>query len=64
MSVIGDMAALMRGDPQADRVVPRSGQSARLTVAVAGAMAFLAVCFERPHAPGAGSRHRLADLIL
>jgi cell division transport system permease protein len=43
MSVFGDIFALMRGDPQADRVVPRSGQSVRLTVAVAGAMAFLAV---------------------
>ncbi len=43
MSVLGDIAALLRGDAQADRVVPRTGQSARLTVATAGAMAFLAV---------------------
>ncbi len=43
MSVFGDMAALLRGDAQADRVVPRTGQSARLTIATAGAMAFLAV---------------------
>lgn len=57
MSVVGDMFALMRGDPQADRVVPRSGQSARLTVAVAGAMAFLAV-FALALAVSAG---RLAD---
>lgn len=43
MSVIGDAFALLRGDKQADRVVPRTGQSARLTVATAAAMAFLAV---------------------
>lgn len=43
MSVAGDILALLRGDPHADRVVPRTGQSARLTVATAGAMAFLAV---------------------
>lgn len=43
MSVFGDIFALMRGDRQADRVVPRTGQSARLTVATAAAMAFLAV---------------------
>jgi cell division transport system permease protein len=38
-----DILSLLRGAPQADRVVPGSGQSARLTVAVSGAMAFLAV---------------------
>ncbi|WP_224816921.1 ABC transporter permease [Hasllibacter sp. MH4015] len=43
MSVRGDLLALVRGDSQADRVVPRSGQSARLTLATAAAMAFLAV---------------------
>lgn len=43
MSVLGDILALLRGEAQADRVVPRSGQAAKLTVAVAGAMAFLAV---------------------
>ena len=43
MSVLTDLLALMRGDRQADRVVPRSGQSARLTLATAAAMAFLAV---------------------
>nr|WP_210730486.1 cell division protein FtsX [Roseibacterium persicicum] len=34
---------LLKGEAQADRVVPRSGQAARLTLAVSGAMAFLAV---------------------
>ena len=43
MSVFGDALSLMRGDVQADRVVPRTGQSARLTLATAAAMAFLAV---------------------
>lgn len=43
MSVARDIVSLIRGDQQADRVVPRSGQSARLTMAVSGAMAFLAV---------------------
>jgi len=43
VSVFGDLFALLRGDVQADRVVPRTGQSARLTVATAAAMAFLAV---------------------
>ncbi|MEQ8365118.1 MAG: cell division protein FtsX [Roseicyclus sp.] len=43
MSVARDIVSLVRGDQQADRVVPRSGQSARLTMAVSGAMAFLAV---------------------
>jgi len=35
--------SLIAGDPQADRAVPPSGQTARLTLFVAGAMAFLAV---------------------
>jgi len=35
--------ALLRGDAQADRVVPPTGYTARLTVFAAGAMAFLAV---------------------
>lgn len=34
---------LVRGETQADRVVPRTGQATRLTLAVSGAMAFLAV---------------------
>lgn len=34
---------LVVGDPQADRVVPPTGMTARLTVFVAGVMAFLAV---------------------
>ena len=43
MSLRKDLLGLMRGDSQADRVVPRSGQSARLTLATSAAMAFLAV---------------------
>ncbi|NKX43033.1 cell division protein FtsX [Roseicyclus persicicus] len=43
MSVAGDILGLLKGEAQADRVVPRSGQAARLTLAVSGAMAFLAV---------------------
>lgn len=35
--------SLIRGDAQADRVVPPTGYTARLTVFAAGAMAFLAV---------------------
>ena len=35
--------ALLKGETQADRIVPRTGQTARLTLAVSGAMAFLAV---------------------
>lgn len=34
---------LLRGETQSDRVVPRTGQATRLTLAVSGAMAFLAV---------------------
>ncbi|MEJ6395709.1 FtsX-like permease family protein [Gymnodinialimonas sp. 2305UL16-5] len=52
-----DLWLLIRGDSQADRVVPRSGQSARLTFATAAAMAFLAV-FAMAIAMAAG---RLAD---
>ena len=43
MKLIGDIIALLKGEAQADRVVPRSGQAAKLTLAVSGAMAFLAV---------------------
>ena len=43
MRLIGDIFALLKGEAQADRVVPRSGQAAKLTLAVSGAMAFLAV---------------------
>jgi cell division transport system permease protein len=43
VSVAGDAMALLRGDAQADRVVPRTGQAARLSVLTSGAMAFLAV---------------------
>jgi cell division transport system permease protein len=43
MSLTGDLMSLVSGEAQADRVVPRSGQAARLTLAVSGAMAFLAV---------------------
>lgn len=40
---ISKFLALLAGDPQADRVVPPTGFTARLTVFTAGAMAFLAV---------------------
>ncbi|AHM03843.1 Cell division protein FtsX [Roseibacterium elongatum DSM 19469] len=43
MSILSDLVALMRGDAQADRVVPRTGQAARLSLATSAAMAFLAV---------------------
>ncbi|MDG3042617.1 cell division protein FtsX [Roseicyclus marinus] len=43
MSFVSDTLDLLRGETKADRVVPRSGQAAKLTVAVSGAMAFLAV---------------------
>ena len=39
----GALAELLRGDPQADRVVPPTGYSASLTVFTAAVMAFLAV---------------------
>ena len=40
---VRDAGRLLRGDRQADRVVPPSGPTARLTSFTAGAMAFLAV---------------------
>lgn len=43
MSLLPDLIAPLRGDTQTDRIVPRTGQTARLTAAVSGAMAFLAV---------------------
>jgi cell division transport system permease protein len=43
VSIVDDTLALLRGDAQADRVVPRTGQAARLSVLTSGAMAFLAV---------------------
>lgn len=43
MSAAARIATLLRGDPNADRVVPPTGFTARLTVFTAGAMAFLAV---------------------
>ena len=43
MSLLDQFRDLLRGDVRADRVVPPSGMAARLTLAVAGAMAFLAV---------------------
>lgn len=43
MNMVVDLLALLRGETQADRIVPRTGQTARLTLAVSGAMAFLAV---------------------
>ncbi|MFW5641865.1 MAG: cell division protein FtsX [Roseicyclus sp.] len=43
MSLAGDTVALFRSDAEGDRVVPRTGHSARLTVLTSGAMAFLAV---------------------
>ncbi|MFP4328893.1 MAG: cell division protein FtsX [Paracoccaceae bacterium] len=43
MSRLAGLADLLRGDAQADRVVPPTGFTARLTLFTAGAMAFLAV---------------------
>ncbi|QBY01665.1 cell division protein FtsX [Rhodophyticola sp. CCM32] len=43
MSVTDHVLGFVRGDRQADRVVPPTGYSARLTVFTAAAMAFLAV---------------------
>jgi cell division transport system permease protein len=40
---IGRLLSLLAGDPQADRAVPPTGFTARLTVFTAGAMALLAV---------------------
>ncbi|MCV2882874.1 cell division protein FtsX [Actibacterium sp. XHP0104] len=41
--VLDQMLAVLAGDRQADRVVPPTGFTARLTIFTAGAMAFLAV---------------------
>ena len=57
MKLIEEIRALVRNDRGADRVVPRSGQSARLTFATSAAMAFLAV-FAMALSMAAG---RLAD---
>jgi len=43
MSVLSDLFAVARGDSQADRAVPPTGFTARLTLFSSGAMAFLAV---------------------
>lgn len=43
MKHIHRLLALLKGDPRADRAVPRSGFTAQLTVLTAAAMAFLAV---------------------
>ncbi len=43
MSALQTILAFAAGDRQADRVVPPTGFTARLTVFAAGAMAFLAV---------------------
>lgn len=57
MTIRDRLLMLVAGDAQADRVVPRSGQSARLTLATSAAMAFLAV-FAMALAMASG---RLAD---
>jgi len=43
MSVLSGLSAMLRGDLQADRVVPPTGFTARLTLFTSAAMAFLAV---------------------
>ena len=43
MRIAAQMVEILRGDPDADRVVPPSGFTAALTAFTAGAMAFLAV---------------------
>jgi len=43
MSVLSGIFDILKGDAQADRVVPRRGHSVRLTLFTSGAMAFLAV---------------------
>jgi len=43
VSILTDIWAVLRGDSEADRTVPPTGFTARLTVFSAGAMAFLAV---------------------
>ncbi|MFQ6547137.1 cell division protein FtsX [Aestuariibius sp. 2305UL40-4] len=40
---IQQLIEVVRGDPDADRVVPKSGQTARLTILSAAAMSFLSV---------------------
>jgi cell division transport system permease protein len=57
MKLPAEIQAFIRNDRGADRVVPRSGQSARLTFATSAAMAFLAV-FAMALSMAAG---RLAD---
>ncbi len=42
-ALLAQAAAFLKGDPQADRIVPPSGFTARLTILSAAAMAFLAV---------------------
>lgn len=43
MSALSGLLDILKGDAQADRVVPRRGHSVRLTLFTSGAMAFLAV---------------------
>jgi cell division transport system permease protein len=43
VSVLSDIAAALRGDPRADRIVPPTGFTASLTLFTSGVMAFLAV---------------------
>lgn len=43
MDILRRLLELLSGDPQADRAVPPTGFTARLTVLTSGAMAFLAV---------------------
>lgn len=43
MSALSGLVEILKGDAQADRVVPRRGHSVRLTLFTSGAMAFLAV---------------------
>lgn len=43
MDILNRLLELLAGDPQADRAVPPTGFTARLTLLSAGAMAFLAV---------------------
>ena len=43
MSRLSGILDILKGDAQADRVVPRRGHSERLSLFTSGAMAFLAV---------------------
>ena len=43
MTLLNALSTVFIGDAQADRVVPPTGFTARLTLFVAGTMAFLAV---------------------